>query len=105
MGFENEKAKKSDVVVLTEDNWSIELLEKEEAALVFFYAPWCGHCKNLYPQFSKAATKIIEKKLAVKLAKIDATTNSNIAKEFKVEGYPSLKWFPLGDKDKDKAVE
>jgi len=105
LGFENEKVKKSDVVVLKEDNWSVELLEKEEAALVLFYAPWCGHCKNLYPAFSKAATKIIEKNLTVKLAKIDATTNANLAKEFNVEGYPSLKWFPLGDKDNNKTVE
>jgi thioredoxin-like negative regulator of GroEL len=35
----------SDVVHLNEENFK-STLKKTKHALVMFYAPWCGHCKN-----------------------------------------------------------
>ena len=55
------------------------------------FAPWCGHCKALAPEYEEAATTLKEKKIA--LAKIDCTEEAELCKDQGVEGYPTLKVF------------
>ncbi|XP_075990887.1 protein disulfide-isomerase A5 [Anticarsia gemmatalis] len=86
----------TDVIHLTVDNFENVLL-KAEHALVVFYAPWCGHCKRIKPEFEKAATKIKEEKINGILAAVDATKQSELASRFGVKGYPTLKYFNKGE--------
>ena len=86
---------KSDVIELTDDSFSKKVLSSDEPWLVEFYAPWCGHCKNLAPHWAKAATQLKGK---INMGALDATEHKNTAAQFSVQGYPTIKFFPAGAK-------
>jgi len=86
-----------DVVVLTDSNFEETVLKSKDMWLVEFYAPWCGHCKKLAPEWAKAASML---KGQIKVAKIDATSEQRMASKYNIQGYPTIKIFPPGDKTK-----
>lgn len=84
-----------DVIVLTDKIFK-EATEKFEFLLVEFYAPWCGHCKKLAPEYAQAAKELKALENPIPIAKLDATENAESAKAHGVKGYPTLKFFING---------
>uniref|UniRef100_A0A3Q0RH87 Protein disulfide-isomerase n=1 Tax=Amphilophus citrinellus TaxID=61819 RepID=A0A3Q0RH87_AMPCI len=95
-GFSAAASAHREVLVLGDTDFDY-LATEHETMLVKFYAPWCGHCKKLAPEFEKAASRL---KGSVQLAKVDCTANSELCSRFGVSGYPTLKIFRYG---KDSA--
>lgn len=91
-----------DVVELTDANFEEEVLKSNDVVLVEFFAPWCGHCQRLAPEWKKAASELKGK---VKIAALDATVHTVSASRFQVQGYPTIKYFPAGPKDWNSAEE
>jgi len=101
-GKKSSSSGSSDVIELTDDNFDKLVLGSKDSWLVEFYAPWCGHCKNLAPNWAQAATELKGK---VKLGALDATVHSIKAQEYGFQGYPTIKYFPSGKKDKHSAQD
>ncbi|XP_044047549.1 protein disulfide-isomerase A2 [Siniperca chuatsi] len=86
-----------DVMVLHINNFA-RALSENQYLLVEFYAPWCGHCKQLEPLYAEAAGKLKTEEPALRLAKVDATEEKELAEEFDIVGFPTLKLFVNGDR-------
>ncbi|XP_059652325.1 protein disulfide-isomerase like 2-1-like [Cornus florida] len=89
-----------DVVVLTEDSFENEV-GKDRGALVEFYAPWCGHCKKLAPEYEMLATSF-KKAKSVLIGKVDCDEHKSVCSKYGVAGYPTIKWFPKGSLEPEK---
>lgn len=86
----------TDVVELSDAMFDKEVAGGKEPWLIEFYAPWCGHCKNLVPEWKKAASSLGG---VVRLGAVDATTQKKWAQKFNVNGFPTIKFIPPGNPD------
>ncbi|KAL6497253.1 Thioredoxin-like domain [Orobanche gracilis] len=92
-----ESESKEFVVTLDHSNFT-EFVGKHKFIVVEFYAPWCGHCKKLAPEYEKAASILSTLDPPVVLAKVNANDDQNkvVANEFEIKGYPMLKILRYG---------
>lgn len=75
-----------------------ETLEKaartdELPLLVDFWAPWCGPCRMMAPEFEKAASLL---KGRVRLAKIDTQSHPTASVRWNIRGIPAFILFRNG---------
>ena len=72
-------------------------------AIVFFYMPGCGHCKKLKPEYKKVASYMPIDYPNVKFFTIDGTSNE--VESSPVAGYPTVYFYPAGDKRNPEVVD
>ncbi|XP_029104402.1 protein disulfide-isomerase A5-like [Scleropages formosus] len=82
---------------LTNDTFDT-FLDEHPFALVMFYAPWCGHCKKMKPEYDEAA-KLLNKDNDSPgvLAAVDATVHRALGERYNIPGFPTLKYFENGE--------
>ncbi|XP_021890155.1 protein disulfide-isomerase like 2-2-like [Carica papaya] len=97
-GGSSEKSEPSASVELNSSNFDEMVLKSKELWIVEFFAPWCGHCKKLAPEWKKAANNLKGK---VKLGHVDCDSEKSLMSRFKVEGFPTILVFGA---DKDSPI-
>ncbi|XP_076911469.1 protein disulfide-isomerase-like [Bidens hawaiensis] len=89
-----------DLVLTLEQSNFTQTLTKHYFLVVDFYAPWCGHCKELAPEYEKAASVLSSNEPAITLAKVDANDekNKDLASIYGIKSFPTLKIIKNGGK-------
>ncbi|KAL2119360.1 hypothetical protein VTJ04DRAFT_6320 [Mycothermus thermophilus] len=93
---------KSAVLDLIPANFDKVVLKSGKPTLVEFFAPWCGHCKNLAPVYEELGLAFEYAKDKVQIAKVDADAERELGKKYGVQGFPTIKFF---DGKSDKPIE
>ncbi|PMD29742.1 thioredoxin-domain-containing protein [Hyaloscypha variabilis F] len=97
-------SKSSPVIQVDGKNYDRLIAQSNYTSIVEFYAPWCGHCKNLQPAYEKAAKNLAG---LAKVAAVDCDDEENKAfcGQFGVQGFPTLKIVKPGSKPGKPVVE
>lgn len=84
-------AAESKVAVLDESNFDSTIADNKQV-LVEFFAPWCGHCKALAPEYDEASLTLDGKDAGI-VASVDCTEHRDLCNKYEVRGFPTLKLF------------
>ena len=80
-------------VELTQATFARHLSRNDIPVLVDFWAPWCGPCKMMAPQFAQAA-QLLEPQ--VRLAKVNTEAEQSLGAQYAIRSIPTLALFRGG---------
>lgn len=86
-GSSEKKSEPNLSVELNSQNFDELVVKSKDLWMIEFFAPWCGHCKKLAPEWKKAAKNLQGK---VKLGHVNCDDEKSLMSRFKVQGFPTI---------------
>ena len=72
------------LVTMTHDPWFVK-----------FYAPWCGHCQAMAPNWQGMARQMQD---SMNVGEVNCDVEKRLCKDVKVRGYPTILFFRGGER-------
>jgi len=80
-------------------NFDEIVMNSDKHVFLKVYAPWCGHCKSMAPNWVTFAKEMESRFDDVIIAEFDATAN-DLPAAYSIRGYPTVYWAEKGNKGK-----
>jgi thioredoxin 1 len=80
-------------IIITDDNFEVEVSKSDKPVLIDFWAAWCGPCRMIAPIVEELA---VEYEGKAKIGKVDVDENQQTAIKFGVRSIPTLLIFKDG---------
>lgn len=80
-------------VEVTDANFRQEVLEHPGAVLIFFWAPWCAHCRGIFPVLEDLAR---QRAGILKIGMINTEKEKYLASTFSIMSVPRLTFYRYG---------
>ena len=90
--------------IINANSRNMDMLNKllsERKAVIFFVAPWCGHCKKLEPTIDSLMGRFKNYKSPGVIARVEESEIPNFNYDNEIRGYPTIRVMSHGKKIKD----